>query len=392
MIRLIKSPFYKSRHTTKKLSQFVRNTDWFSFGDSCLRFEDAFASYQKRKHCIMVNSGSSANLALLQALLNLGRLKKGDMVGFSAVTWSTNVMPIIQLGLIPIPVDVSLATLNVTPMELTKVIEKWPLKAFFATHILGMCDDMPEIVKLCKTHNVLLLEDTCESLGTAQNGTLLGNFGLASTFSYYVGHHLSTIEGGSVCTNDQELAEMLRVVRAHGWDRNLSLKDQGLWRKRFNINSEFYSRYTFYDLGFNLRPTEIAGFLGLIQLEYMSEIIQKRESNYNLLKTRVFDKNNAFNPIDTSHLSPYSSFAIPVVVKNIVDFGRLVDICKDVIEIRPLVGGDITQQPFFKKYSSYNDYPLPNARLLHTNALYIGNNPEMTKAELRRIQHILLKI
>ena len=135
-------------------------------------------------------------------------------------------------------------------------------------------------MSLCHQHKILLIEDNCESLGSVYKGKRLGNFGLGSTFSFYVGHHMSTVEGGAVCTDDGDLETMLQLVRAHGWDRNLTEQKQLTMRVKYKVNSSFYSRYTFYDLGFNLRTTEIQGFLGNIQLGYLSEIVTRREQNF----------------------------------------------------------------------------------------------------------------
>ncbi len=188
MIKLIKSTFYK-----------------------CELFEKNFAKWQKRKYCVFLNSGSSANLAIIQALLNLRKIKKGDKVGFSALTWSTNVMPLIQLGLQPIPIDIELETLNVSSELVGKIIKKHKIKMLFLTNLLGFCSDIDKIRSICDKSKVILIEDNCEALGTLYKGTKLGNYGLASTFSFYVGHHMSTIEGGAVCTDSERLANMLTL-------------------------------------------------------------------------------------------------------------------------------------------------------------------------------------
>ncbi|KKP72069.1 MAG: DegT/DnrJ/EryC1/StrS aminotransferase, partial [Candidatus Roizmanbacteria bacterium GW2011_GWA2_35_19] len=244
MIKLIKSTFYKEEQTKEKLNDFIKSATQLSIGKECEKFERNFAKYQKRKHSVFLNSGSSANLALIQALLNLGKLKKGDMVGFSAVTWATNPMPLIQLGLKAVPVDVELSSLNISSKTLEAIIKKYPLKALFITNLLGFCDDIDKISRICKKNKIILIEDNCESLGTVYKGKLLGNFGYASTFSFFVGHHMSTIEGGSICTDDEELATMLVLVRAHGWDRNLPPEKQIVLRKQHKTESTFYSRYT----------------------------------------------------------------------------------------------------------------------------------------------------
>src|SRR3989344_1898347 len=178
MIKLIKSTFYKENEIKKKLCKFIMESSQLSIGKECRKFEEKFAKWQERKYCVMVNSGSSANLAITQALLNLGRLKKGDYVGFSAVTWSTNVMPLIQLGLKVVPIDVELDTLNASSNKLIEKLNKYPIKMFFLTNLLGFCDDIDEIKKVCDKKKIILIEDNCESLGTVYRGKKLGNFGM----------------------------------------------------------------------------------------------------------------------------------------------------------------------------------------------------------------------
>lgn len=385
MIKLIKSTFYHEEEVKEELAKFIKKADKLSFGENCLSFERNFAMWQGRKNCILLNSGSSANLALIQSLLNLGRIKKGDNVGFSGITWSTNVMPLIQLGLKAVPIDVELDTLNVSSKTFLSILRRYPLKMLFLTNLLGFCDDIDEIKGICHDRKILLIEDNCESLGSVYKKTKLGNFGLASTFSYYVGHHISTIEGGSVCTDDEDLATMLRIVRAHGWDRNLDYAKQSELRKMFKINSVFYSRYTFYDLGYNMRATEICGFLGNTQMRYVDEIIKKRQINFKLLASVIYKRNNLFYPIRFSHMDFVSNFAFPLICKSKKIRDQFVRKCRTLIEIRPIVGGDISKQPFFNKYLKKYSLSDSNCSLVHNQGLYFGNNPELTKKEITKI-------
>jgi CDP-6-deoxy-D-xylo-4-hexulose-3-dehydrase len=387
MIKLIKSTFYKEKETKKALTNFITKAEQLSFGPQCELFEKNFAKYQKRKECVFVNSGSSANLALLQALLNLRLLEVGDSVGFSALTWSTNVMPLIQLGLDAVPVDVEMDTLNISSKKLLKVLEKEELKALFVTNLLGFCDDLDKIVEICRKKKIILIEDNCESLGTVYKKKKLGNFGLASTSSFYVGHHMSTIEGGAVCTDDENLANMLRLVRAHGWDRNLAISKQKQIREKFNVNSTFYSRYTFYDLGYNFRTTEIAGFLGNYQLQFIEEVIQKRQQNFLELAKAIYSQTDRYFPTRYDHIDFVSNFAVPIICKTKEIRDELVKKCADRVEIRPIVGGDMTQQPFFEKYVRGWRTLMRNAnsKLIHEQGLYFGNNPELTKAEIKEL-------
>lgn len=387
MIKLIKSTFYNEIETKKKLCAFIKDTPMLSIGKECRKFEKNFAKYQQRRHCVFVNSGSSANLALIQALMNLGKIKKGDKVAFSALTWSTNVMPLIQLGLQAVPVDVELDTLNVSSKTFLELLKKASVKMLFLTNLLGFCDDVDEIKEICEKRRIILIEDNCESLGTVYKGKKLGNFGLASTFSFYVGHHMSTIEGGAVCTDNSSLETMLQLVRAHGWDRNLTEQKQLKIRNKYNVNSTFYSRYTFYDLGFNLRTTEINGFLGNIQLSYLDEIIKKRKENFFLMAPAIYKHQEKYYDIKYDHIDFLSNFAVPVICKSKKIRDRLVEKCKDKIEIRPIVGGDMLLQPFFKKYMPKFavDMETKNAKLIHEQGLYFGNNPELTKIEMETI-------
>lgn len=387
MIKLVKSTFYNEAETKRKLCQFIKNASQLSIDKECRKFEINFKRYQQRKYCLLVNSGSSANLAVIQALMNLGKIKKGDSVGFSALTWSTNVMPLIQLGLQAVPIDVELDTLNVSSKKLKEVLMKHPIKMLFITNLLGFCDDIDEIAKICKQEKIILIEDNCEGLGTIYKKKKLGNFGLASTFSFYVGHHMSTIEGGAVCTDNVELHTMLHLVRAHGWDRNLTEKKQLKIRTKHNVNSTFYSRYTFYDLGYNFRTTEINGFIGNIQLSYIDEILKKRKNNFLKMGPPIYAQSDKFYPIKFDHLDFVSNFAVPVICKTQKIRDELVEKCKDRVEIRPIVGGDMVEQPFFKKYMPQfmDKSSASTAKLVHEQGLYFGNNPELTEEEMQKI-------
>ncbi|MEK7543303.1 MAG: DegT/DnrJ/EryC1/StrS family aminotransferase [Patescibacteria group bacterium] len=393
MIPLIKSTFYNEADTKQKLCRFIESAQKLSIGQQCLLFERGFAKYQGRKHCIFVNSGSSANLALIQALINLGKLHKGDCVGFSALTWSTNVMPLIQLGLTPVPVDVELDTLNVSSRTLERAHKRRPIKAMFITNLLGFCDDIGTIAQYCKKHNILFIEDNCEALGTVYKKKKLGNWGLASTFSFYVGHHMSTVEGGAILTDNTSLETMLQLVRAHGWDRNLTEQKQLKIRLKHNVNSTFYSRYTFYDLGYNFRTTEIQGFLGNNQLQYLDSVVQKRQSNFFYMAKPIYARSDLYYPVRFDHIDVVSNFAVPVICRSRKIRDELVKRCDGKVEIRPVVGGDMTSQPFFHKYAGgSSSLSNSNARVIHEQGLYFGNNPELTKNEMNEIVGIFTSL
>jgi CDP-6-deoxy-D-xylo-4-hexulose-3-dehydrase len=377
MIKLIKSTFYKERETKKQLIDFISSTDILSMGEQCKAFEKAFAKKQQRKYAVFVSSGSAANLILIQALLNQGKIAKGDKIGVSALTWATNIMPIIQLGLVPIPIDCEVNTLNISAKTLHPKIGE--IKALFITNALGFSGDLFEIKQLCLEHDVLLLEDNCESLGSKLKDTLLGNFGLAATFSFFVGHHLSTIEGGMLVTDDEELYYSLIMCRAHGWDRNLPMGKQSQIRKGYDVD-DFYSKYFFYDLAYNVRPTEISGFLGNVAINYWDEIVGKRQQNY-LQVLEAVRANPELIPVENSDQSIISNFSVPIICKNKALFKKYLAIFEKFAETRPIIAGNMTEQPFYKKYF-LTDGAFANAKFVHENGFYIGNNPELTDDEV----------
>jgi CDP-6-deoxy-D-xylo-4-hexulose-3-dehydrase len=327
---------------------------------------------------------------MLQALKNLGKLKEGDKIGFSALTWSTNTMPILQLGMIPVVIDVRPDVINTTSENLLERLETTVLQALFITNILGFTGDIDVIRKICIDKNIILIEDNCESLGTQLPEGKAGNFGIGASFSFFVAHHMSTIEGGMVCTSDDEFAEMLTMVRANGWDRNLTTEQQQKWRSQHGIESDFQAKYTFYDLAYNFRPTEITGFLGQYQMKFLGENILKREQNYLRIEKSV--KNNPdFISLKHSHIKTLSTFAFPFVCKTpeLRDY-YLQKFQAAGVEIRPMIAGNMQEQPFYKKYISII-YDMPGASMMHSNGFYSGNYPELLEDDLVLIENLLKK-
>ena len=397
-IPLIKNPFFNKKIVQKKLARFILSSDIYSMNKHCYGFEKIFSRFQGRKHTVLFNSGSSANLALIQALINLKKLKKDDVVGFSSIGWPTTIMPLIQLGLKTIPIDIDLRYLNVSMRTLENTVNKLKaqygkkLRALFYTNILGATGDIDIVKKYCQDNNIFLLEDNCESLGSEFNHIKLGNFGLASSFSFFVGHHLSCIEGGAVCTDDDELADMLIMVRAHGWDRNLNAARQKKLRNKFSID-DFNAKYTFYTIGMNLRPTEITGFLGLAQSKWLKDIIQRRENNFKFFYKAIAGKfNKVFNIYQNDRLTVNSNFAFAIVFKNKKDFLRTRNIfIKKGLEVRPIIGGDLTNQPFYRNAKAFH-IATPNTKLICGQGFYFGNNPDLTRKEVKLITELIQKI
>lgn len=381
MIKLMKSTFFCEEETKKRLCDFLMKAEKLSMGDKCREFEKQFAKYQNRKYAVLFNSGSSANLALIQALLNLNLLKEKDKVGFSAITWATNVMPLIQLGLEPVPADVELSTLNVSSKEFEKIMISNKLKAFFITNLLGFCSDIDRIKNLCKKNNVILIEDNCESLGSEYKGKKLGNFGLASTFSFYVAHQISTVEGGMVCTDNKEVFDMLLMVRAHGWDRDLDEKSKKEIRSKHKVG-DFQAQYYFYYPGYNMRATEITGFLGIEQLKHFDLMNRKRQENFKMFN-KAANSNKDLKKLNLDHMDFISNFSYPVISESFEYYKKKFQ--KAGVEIRPVVAGSILEQPFFKDYLKREGkhFECPNAKRIHEKGFYFPNNAELTDREIK---------
>jgi CDP-6-deoxy-D-xylo-4-hexulose-3-dehydrase len=377
MIKLTKNTFYKEKETRENLASFILESSKLSMGGYCGIFEQTFAEWQGREYAVMFNSGSSANLALIQSLMNMFHLKAGDNVGVSALTWSTNVMPIMQLGMKPVGIDININNLNVMSNNIPS-----DLRCLFLTNALGLCGDIRNIAKYCKDNGILLIEDNCESLGSVYGKTKLGNFGEASTFSFYVGHHLSTIEGGMVCTDNQALYNNLKMVRSHGWVRDTEQYVRDNFKKIYDVD-DFNISYTFFVPGYNLRPTEINGAIGLFQMRYLHEIIEKRYNNFKKYQ-KAFKNLDYIMDIDTTGLTTVSNFAYPLIITQ--GYKEIKDRLMKEVEIRPLLGGNIFNQPFM---SDYGSDMFTSANIASRLGLYIPNNPDLTDEEIDRIINIV---
>lgn len=387
-IPLMRHALINEANTLRALAVWLEaEPDRLSMGEQCAEFERQFAKWQHHKHCTLFNSGSSANLALWQAVKNLG-FPAGKRVGFSALTWPTNVMPLMQLGYTPHAIDVDPSTLNITPRTLQKELHK--LDALFVTNALGICPDLDVIAEMCRESRIPLYEDNCEGLGSELLTDKAGNFGEAATFSFFVAHHMSTIEGGAVCTDDDALAEMLIMVRSNGWDRNLPRDRQEHWRKSAGVD-DFDGAYTFYAAAYNMRPTEITGFLGLEQLKHLDTNLDKRSLVF-LKLTALARMNNELLPLDTQSQLFLSPFAFPVVCKSRgLRTKYIARLAAAGVETRPIIAGNITRQPFYRDIHP-DMPPLYGADMIHECGFYFGIWPEMGDEEIVILSECLKEV
>jgi len=341
----------------------------FTMGDRVKAFEKAFSEYFGSKYAIMVNSGSSANLVLISALLYSGKINKGDEIIVPAVSWSTTYFPLIQNGLKIKFVDIDRETLNIDISKLERAISK-NTKAIFAVNLLGNPNNFELLFDICQKYNLLLIEDNCEALGAKYNSKYTGTFGIAGSFSFFYSHHICTMEGGMVATDDKELYEYMLSLRAHGWTRNLP-KDSEIYQKN---PDEFYELFNFILPGYNLRPLEIEAAIGIEQLKKVDKIIENRRENAQYFKERL----DNMRIYDTQkEIGESSWFGFPIILKEKYQGKRdlVVNFLKEKgIEVRPIVAGNFLRNPVIK----YLDYDISgnvkNSDYIHDNGFFVGNH------------------
>lgn len=357
---------------TKRLTQFKKVRE----------FEEAYSQWQGCPYSVLVNSGSSANLLLLQATREMYGWPEGAEVLVPAVTWPTTITPVLQSGLRPVFVDANLKDLSLDYDDLSRKITA-NTRAVFVAHILGFPSDVGRLKEIIKDKSIALLEDTCESLGAVVNGSKVGNFGVGSTFSFYWGHHMTTIEGGMICTHSEELYELLLLKRSHGLARELPFDRHEHFTTK---NPEIDFNFLFLTDGYNLRSTELNAVLGLGQLKGIDSAIARRNLNYETF-AEIVGKYKEHFVLPQS--AGYSSFALPFLCRNAATRRKLAAHFRESgIETRPLIGGNLLRQPFLRKFAATVG-DLPNADFLHTNAFYIGNNQFVGEARLQLLNGIL---
>jgi CDP-6-deoxy-D-xylo-4-hexulose-3-dehydrase len=354
-------------------------------GDRTIEFETKWSNWLGTKYSVFVNSGSSANLLMLYALRVLKRMKN-DKVCVPSLCWATDLSPVLQLNMTPLLIDCNLDNLSVDLDHLEEIFINEHPSVLLLVSVLGLSPDMEKIVELCNKYDVILLEDNCESQGTKYNDIKLGNFGLMSSFSTYFGHTMSTIEGGVISTNDDEVYHTLLQLRSHGWDRDLPKTKQNDLREEWEI-SEFSSLYTFYIPGFNLRSTDLQAYIGLLQLNKVDQMINNRAENFQYYKSKLEGK--VWFP-KTFKNEFTANFALPFIAKTPQDRENLIkELTDNNITCRPLISGSMGTQPFYKKI--YGENILPNCSIIDKRGIYVPNHDKLTKEDIDTICNILLK-
>lgn len=385
---MIKYPLASSTWDEKEIDaiQSVITKNIYTMGDSVKQFEENFAKYVKSKYAVMVNSGSSANLLAVAALFYTKnpKLKRGDEVIVPAVSWSTTYYPLYQYGLKLKFVDVDLKTLNFDLEQLEKAVTE-NTKMIFAVNLLGNPNDFDAINKIIADKDIILLEDNCESMGAEYKEKQAGTFGVMGTFSTFFSHHMATMEGGLVVTDDEELYHVLICIRAHGWTRHLPEKNQ-ISNKSDNW---FEESFRFVLPGYNFRPIEMSGAIGVEQLKKLPDFLEKRRENAKLFQS-LFSNNKDFyiqHNTDNSSwfgfsfiIKPESSLNRSDVVKKLEENG---------IDCRPIVTGDFTKNEVLRFFDYEIFGEMKNAQYLDKNGFFVGNHQILLTEEIKHLYNVL---
>ena len=385
---MIKYPLASSTWDEKEIEAInsVIAKDMYTMGEGVKQFEKDFSKFFGSKYSVMVNSGSSANLIAVAALFYTKepKLKRGDEVIVPAVSWSTTFYPLYQYGLKLKFIDVDLHTLNFDLEQLKAAISD-KTKMILAVNLLGNPNDFDAIKEIIGNRDILLMEDNCESMGATYNGKFTGTFGIMGTFSTFYSHHMATMEGGVVCTDDEELYHILLCLRAHGWTRHLP-KENKISNKSDNW---FEESFRFLLPGYNVRPVEMSGVIGIEQLKKLPAFLEQRRKNAELFVS-LFNDNPTF--YIQEEIGNSSWFGFSLIIKPNAKVDRLAIVKKleeNGIDCRPIVTGDFTKNEVLK----YFDYEIfgkvKNANYLDTKGLFVGNHQIDLTKEIKHLYNVL---
>ncbi|MFL2542469.1 MAG: DegT/DnrJ/EryC1/StrS family aminotransferase [Candidatus Latescibacterota bacterium] len=357
-----------------------------TMGQKVKSFETAFSSSGSFGPGVMVNSGSSANLLAIAALTNpeaRDGLQPGDEVIVPALSWSTTVWPLVQLGLIPVVVDIDPTTLNVDPNEIEAAITE-KTRGIMVVHVYGNPCELDAIQDICNRHSLILIEDCCEALGANYDGKSVGNFGRVGTFSFYFSHHITTLEGGITIAQEQEDAELMRILRAHGWIREV--EDQTPWTERY---PEIHPRFLFVNLGYNLRATELQGAIGLVQLPKLPKYVKTRRLNAERFTQRLLAHAPLLHTQSEIENGKHSWFGFPIILSKDAPFSAneiMATLGGAGIETRPIICGNIARQPGLKLYPHRAHGDLSHASAVMDRGFSFGNHQDI---DVEAQDHIL---
>ena len=368
------------------ITQVVKDR-FFTMSKRVKKFEEEFSNYIGSKYSIMVNSGSSANLLMVASLFytkdRSKRLKRGDEVIVPAVSWSTSYYPLYQYGLKIKFVDVDIKTLNYDLTKLKLAVSN-KTKVILAVNLLGNPNNFTEIKKIIGDKDVLLIEDNCESLGAEFENKKTGTVGLLGTFSFFFSHHISTMEGGMVITDDQELYHILLSLRAHGWTRNLPEQNHVAPKSP----DDFKELFNFVLPGYNLRPLEMSGAIGSIQLKKFPKFLIQRIENAKMFLEKMQKHNYIYTQKEIG-LSSWFGFSIVLKPGSDRNRDQLINILnKKGFECRPIVAGNFAKNKVVEFFNKEFHDELNNANWIDKNGLFIGNHHLNMKEAINTLDNL----
>lgn len=365
------------------LIRWLETNPWLTQGRLVREFEEQWARWLGTRFAVYVNSGSSANLLMYYALLVSGRLKNRRVV-VPAVSWATTVAPAIQLGFEPIMCEADWHTFGLDLNHLEDLLKTHEPAAVIVVHVLGVPNEMAGLHDLKERYGFLLMEDACAATGSRYDDRLVGTFGDLSAFSLFYGHHLSTIEGGMVCTSDEGLHDILLHLRSHGWAKDItSEKEERLASARGVL--EFNRPFTFYYPGFNVRSTDLNARIGLSQLKRIDEVVERRIENHTVYQSRFLDVglHCATNPRATICSISFSALADSIEHRD-----RIAAALKaNHIETRPLGGGNMSRQPFWA--DRHGSAVFRVADRIHSTSFQLPNHPQLIPKDIQFICDIV---
>ncbi|MDA9757481.1 DegT/DnrJ/EryC1/StrS family aminotransferase [Pseudomonadota bacterium] len=366
---------------------------FYSMSDFVFQYEKEFAEFFGSRYCIMTSSGSTANLLMIAALFFTKdkklKLKRGDEIIVPAVSWSTTYFPLQQYGLKVKFVDIDPHTLNFKLDDLETAISD-STKVILAVNLLGNPNDFERINNICSKNKIMLLEDNCESMGAEFNGRFTGTFGLMGTFSSFFSHHISTMEGGCILTDNEEIHHILLSIRAHGWTRNLPNSNYVTGEKSKN---SFEEAFKFVLPGYNVRPLEMSGAIGSEQLKKLKDFVFERRQNAAYF-VKKFE--NIKNIQIQKEIGSSSWFGFSIILNNDANIKRselLTELEKNNIEVRPIVTGDFTKNKEVLEYFDFEIHgKLENAKKLDSNGFFVGNHHYSLKSEIDYLFSLIEKL
>lgn len=368
----------------------VMRSGRYTMGEEVSKFETAFAKKMGIGNAVMTNSGSSANLIGLAALVYKNEIKPGSEVIVPAVSWSTTYFPIIQLGLVPVFVDVSETTFNMAPDLVKDAITKKTC-AVLAVNLLGMPCQLTELDELCRSNNIFLIEDNCESLGAMYNNRQAGTFGTFGTYSFFFSHHIQTMEGGMIVTDDEALADYMRSLRAHGWVRDV--KTDVLYKK--GSEDSFHESFKFVLPGYCVRPLEMSGAIGSVQLNKLDSMIDQRRKNAEVF-VKEFGKDYFIQRESSNAQSSWFGFAVAFKSNHYTAYPKTsrnerVNLLKAYdIETRPIIAGNFLNQPVMKHMNNHRvSGKIIHAEYLDKHGFMFGNNHRDLSKQIAKVRTIL---